>query len=1117
MDDSDVSSFEPQTRGYATPDAPFPKDISTGKDRLQAYSRANICENGILEEDAGIENGCEETYTKVTFGNSQNVRYYALDATTPGAICASGKLNPDLGLPYCENNKDCDTEIDRYDGRCEAATKIEKVYNWPGVCLEYDKSSSLIDDSGGTYNCNQWYPVQKIQGTNSLFDNYAEAGYYNPSGQDAMFCAVSEPYEIPEDRIYCAGLWDDNYCTLLIKVPAGTEVNVNRMKDYGNTIVNGYLRGNFTEFASTTDPTGTFPDGFGVDWIRNNNAVGTEENPNGRQCHTASLGAGLPSFFSLGDFREDPFGSEINVINYNDIETVFDAYGVPDRNIEFYYYDQKVKMDGTTSWRAGIKTPNYSLSLSDSHYWKYMGYTCPDDEQPCNTVNNCGEVDGPDGTYQTHEARFKQRYRRPKCSGFLGSGPRRHKKYKVCNPLPYNYYIKIDSDAGDTQTVCGATSCVQPGKGQLCLVSNPTWNRMFTERTDTPGGTDYYSWASTTIDDTGHPDYPGCLEDLICDAACEQCLIDYPDWPEEACLSEVDTCVHRPSYTVAGMTAEGTDNYCYNNPMCKFMYCVAEQADDLSDNQYCEEYGRIIFDLVNGDDDDPENDEQVASSIEGCLQHIYEIDGSENGYKFIDPQADPDVIDGAQGAMMGLFGSPYDIIDYDTWLNIAYNDDDSNAGCLENTDDSSHGTPACTEIPFYADENYCVFNWLDAPPPDGVPVGFPDGTYYAIDCDMPSDSVPGTACDGLECFQQCGIISQLDDMGDLSWLRTDIWWRNSQDNMNRIFDSWVSYYYDNNPVREYIGANNNVVMGGILPSYATFDQTPEAYGAGLGTVGDQVVVTRVPIEGAAVPVPQAATFFDYDNNGNGPVDDWLAGDAAASMSYLFYSVYNLDWNELTQIYEHAPGLSGPIYDFDINKENTFAGEDYPPQILQVCDGDNFCRNTSTPIIIDNGVTLNNLNEPADYIYGDYSLFTALKFFYHAHPDHMPITNIEIDWGDSNAGWEENEGRYKNSMEDCDPEDYYLETTDPNGPRDEYSPEGGSLQGFGGTAQACREGYKVFYHDYIYDNAETYECDGTGDKPSIAHAACYRPSVRITDRWGQPSTETFNSWVVIYRE
>ena len=32
---------------------------------------------------------------------------------------------------------------------------------------------------------------------------YAEAGYYNASGLDALFCAVAEPMQLTEDKIYC--------------------------------------------------------------------------------------------------------------------------------------------------------------------------------------------------------------------------------------------------------------------------------------------------------------------------------------------------------------------------------------------------------------------------------------------------------------------------------------------------------------------------------------------------------------------------------------------------------------------------------------------------------------------------------------------------------------------------------------------------------------------------------------------------------------------------------------------------------------------------------------------------------------------------------------------------
>jgi len=67
--------------------------------------------------------------------------------------------------------------------------------------------------------------------------------------------------------------------------------------------------------------------------------------------------------------------------------------------------------------------------------------------------------------------------------------------------------------------------------------------------------------------------------------------------------------------------------------------------------------------------------------------------------------------------------------------------------------------------------------------------------------------------------------------------------------------------------------------------------------------------------------------------------------------------------------------------------------------------------------------------------------------------------------------------------------------------------------FGGLARACHPGYKTFYHTYNYN--VDFACDGTGDRPDINNAACYQPTVTVTDNWEQATTETYAGWVVVY--
>ena len=142
------------------------------------------------------------------------------------------------------------------------------------------------------------------------------------------------------------------------------------------------------------------------------------------------------------------------------------------------------------------------------------------------------------------------------------------------------------------------------------------------------------------------------------------------------------------------------------------------------------------------------------------------------------------------------------------------------------------------------------------------------------------------------------------------------------------------------------------------------------------------------------------------------------------------------------------------------------------------------------------------NQQAGDINGYVQLFSDMQFYYHAHPDHMPIIDISIAWGDGNTSG--NTGKYKNNLPEC------ISTS--------ASPDGASPEmGFGGTSGACHVGYKTFYNNYLYNPAPAYECDGTAGKPDIDEASCYQPFVMVTDNWDQTTTEIYDGWVVIHRQ
>ena len=1164
--DNIADNFKPETRGYATPDSPFPKSISpdgAGENRLQAYSKANICENGILlEGEVGENNGCEEIYKKVTFGNSQNVRYYPDTATIPSGICTSG----DTSVEDCSANVECDSEAGRFDGRCEIATKKELVYNWSGICLEQDLSSNLVDDHGGTYNCNQWYPVQKIQGTNSLFDNYVDAGYYSPSGEDALFCAVSEPYTLPEKRTYCAAKRIDaeiDHCTLLIEVPAGTRVHLDMAENYGDIIMNGYLNtatrtkylqsdggvinedlGTFYEsIPDQNDPGGSWGDddgdletaldgGFGLDFIEK---IGAGPDPAETTAwNSFPVGnTGFSSLFNSSDFcREGDLScnstSPMPIIPFSGINDIFYPNPEVEGNlgIRYFYYDEHTKWNGETSWRAGIPLPRPPSKVLKT-------YTCRggcDDD--CGPQTSCGAG--------WHEAKYRQNYQGRHCGW---GGPRRHYRWRYCNPLSYNIYL--EADLTEETWVCSETDCSdEQDLGWICLEPVDTiYEKMLNDADNNNGLGTPWSWIEPRYD-IDHPDhpFPDCLTELECDDACDQCQIDCPDCPLSDCLSEVNNCVERPTSTVAAMPADD-DSLCYNNPNCEFVHCVDnltlsghndvydENGNLLDGIDYCSDYGGIEYEFNNnGTPDDPTDDFLDPIGIQGCWNRIFMLGGGDN-YTVIPAPIDEDIIIDES--------LPLDTLEVSDPLldqigDCLFSDINVNCAnpykvghCEDNPDiqcgpeiGGCPGDDECTAVTTgLVDYDSCylvvhkpggIFTWW-------VELVCPEA--YLVRSEGTSCSFGSVGANG--CYQQCSLVTQLDFLGNNSWVRTDIWHRSHELYPDRrVFDEapniWTSYYYNNSPSIEYKLGSEIFIEGLITPGEQTNFNPYSPFGAAWGSPANEAVVTRVPIAGSSYSDLSAATFFAIDSTPDNAPSDSNWDNAADRLLYLFAHAYNFVWTNEAGDYEELRDRYLPHSDLDIYGDvdidwvdNPYAKEDYPPQILKVCNGNELCKiYGDESISVESGITLNNLNETEDHAIGQGSLFTGLKFFYHAHPDHMPIINIEVDWKDSNAGFVSNPGRYKNSMESCNPGEAYFQTTSGDVPID-------SIQGFGGETQACRQGYKVFYYDYSYN--PDFLCGEVPDSPDFVNASCYKPVVRVTDRWGRFNEEAFDGWVVIRRE
>lgn len=341
-----------------------------------------------------------------------------------------------------------------------------------------------------------------------------------------------------------------------------------------------------------------------------------------------------------------------------------------------------------------------------------------------------------------------------------------------------------------------------------------------------------------------------------------------------------------------------------------------------------------------------------------------------------------------------------------------------------------------------------------------------------VDCHdevLDNRSLTGDICSGFTggtaCLQQCQIISEIaaDGNHDKSWVRTDIWWRYKNSNYSN--SAWTAWYDSTASPTEY---QNSVVATSTVNLY---------FGSARDSALEKPIITKTPVDTYQDP-NKASIFFGND-----------IASAQAQMKWLFARLYNLTWANNS----YGNGSSVDIEDANIT-ENTVAGPDYDPIIYKVCAGD-LCSDSPT------GITINNQN--TGDMSGHGSLFTAVQFYYLAHPDHMPVIDLTVDWEDNNAD-SNNAGKMKNNLpaDYCAPEKYR-----PGSNTDKMS--------FGGLARACHSGYKTFYHTYTYNADTAYACDGAGGKPDIDNASCYQPIVTVKDNWEKTTSATYDGWIVVY--
>ncbi|MDD5749994.1 MAG: hypothetical protein PHO91_04470 [Patescibacteria group bacterium] len=1028
------SVFIPETRGYALDSAPFPQAIEYEGQRSVLYSQANICING--------NDACEEKFLRVVFGRGAKTLYYGGSANPPAGICIAGDNNKVNNFSPCTENSQCNSN-DRSDGQCGLRTEITVFRNWPGVCLEKDTNKQLARDSRDSYYCSQWYPAARIKGTGSIYDNYVQAGYYDVSGQDALFCAVAEAYQLPEDRYYCAKSIRINdatdYCTVIAKVPAGSLVHQSAMRFYSDVILFGYLDNNKLmaygpDDAVSNGQSGTvswngrtinigWNDSLGVSWLhregatalfQGNWASNTHKNP--LPISAGARGEEGSNLFVVTDF--DPTGrlglnltSVLPSLNLSQMQSGDVFYAPVSQEIEFYYYSSVVDRFGNNHWQAGMVWPFTVASRlprgMQVAYWHLGDGNCDSAEcQQCPPgFHNIWDNAHLDGIPQPGNNR----------RGWDGSGNLEKDRY--CAPMEHAIYI-LGNNRNISQeiTYCEETYC---------------------------GSSD------------------GVLRGLDC-------------------LRQAETFYNNIIVPTDG---------CAGDPNCEYKQCMESTAfpADNGDVPWCSSFGNITSSNIEvryrcrpsgGGFNFPfthYEQYQNVTGISACLDRVYQT--------VVTSIPNTITVDGVNCEIM----LPAPVTEYNRLVirpginsNLVQEISNSeNTGCM----DSNELRDCRTETiggDFYDLSHGAERNrW-------GYLLG---GRYTTFE--------RGNPCQDLSCYQQCRLITQLDSEADLSWIRTDIWWRSQETNQRVTLPLWDSFYYSG---AAYITGTD------VVYNWPTAADTH--FGAARGDVNEGLVVTRVPLNNNMGQL-SAGTFFSTLALPGSPlqlIGSWNA--ANPRLANLFYRVYNLNWNGTNGQYEFYELLTTNLDGG--NNRNTVAGPDYNPRALAVC-GTELCPDNDGAYRL--GFSINDRLSENIVGFGG-SVFVSLKFFFHAHPDHMPVVSIDVDWGDGAPGtssYDINPGKYKNNLPYCN-KDSFMPGLE--------SPPNESRQSFGGLSRACFEGYKTFYNNYQFDLTPAgagNACNGQDGRPTIANASCFKPKVRIIDRWGWSSEFTYPDWIVVHAE
>lgn len=311
----------------------------------QRFQGANICQpkldnDGNIDWSLGLNNDCDCSYTKASYGSSKNL-YFPL---------GYGDIPERIQDEYVE------------------VTTIKKksqtdFMGWRGFCLEQDNSflvtpqNTINDGNRYTTRCLSWYPVDTISGEIDSYSVSMESRV--PVSSNSSVCLMSEDYVLPEDRIYCAywsSLNNENsagfvnansaQCNVLAMIPQGSKVTAptTTPQDISLLMNNWIPASNNDNIVLETLPQSGCKIIYGSTW---QNWYANNVTNQASYC-TSEFTQEKELKFKNEDFNN--FYSSSNTSgDLNLIQKIQQLFSLPSgQSIKYYFYDEGVKKTGAT-------------------------------------------------------------------------------------------------------------------------------------------------------------------------------------------------------------------------------------------------------------------------------------------------------------------------------------------------------------------------------------------------------------------------------------------------------------------------------------------------------------------------------------------------------------------------------------------------------------------------------------------------------------------------------------------------------------------------------------------------------------------------------------------------